>query len=110
MSDYIDRLTHSADEVTRQTGAVNFLGIPMVRAMAVGARYDSPEQAEADEAVLIASFKPGAGVELPITWWDEFTGAPEPLRDRDYALLEAAGIDPNDWEIDVIEEQLNRGA
>lgn len=107
--DYIDKLTHSADEDPRQVSAVNFLGIPMARAMAVGARFATPEEAEDDEAKLIESYKT-RGIELPIVWWDQESGAPEPLRDRDYALLEAAGIDPTDWEIDVIEEQLNRGA
>jgi hypothetical protein len=109
MTDYIDKLTTGQDDETPQASSVNFMGIPIVRAMAVGARYDSPEQAEAEEAALNESYK-SIGIELPITWWDAETGAPEPLRDRDYALLEAAGIDPTDWEIDVIEEQLNRGA
>ena len=108
MPDYIDRLTTSQDEDTPQgASAVNFMGIPMVRAMAVAERAASPEEAEQSEAALIESYKTG-GIELPITWWDQETGAPEPLRDRDFALLEAAGIDPTDWEIDVIEEQLNR--
>jgi hypothetical protein len=110
MSDYIDKLTHSADEGPHQTGAVNFLGIPIVQAMAVPARYSTPEEADADEAAYIASLKSGAVVELPMTWWDSETCAPEPLHERDFALLEAAGIDPTDWEIFVIEEQLNRGA
>jgi hypothetical protein len=107
MTDFIDRLTTGQDEETPQASAVNFLGIPMVRAMAVAERAASPEEMEASEAALIAAYKSG-GVELPLVWWDSETGAPEPLRDRDYALLEAAGIDPTLWEIDVLEEQLNR--
>lgn len=109
MTDYIDKLTHSEQEDTRQAAGLNFLGIPMVRAMAVGARYATPEEAEDSEAALIETYKTG-GVELPITWWDQETGAPEPLRARDYVLLEAAGITPEEWQILIIEEQLNRGA
>jgi hypothetical protein len=105
--DFIDKLTTGQDEETSQSSARNFMGIPEVRAMAVSARFTSSKQAEDEEALLIESYKSG-GIELPITWWDSETGAPEPLRERDYALLDAAGIDPTDWEIDVIEEQLNR--
>jgi len=109
MRDYIDRLTTSENETMHQAASLNFLGIPMVRAMAVAGRAASPEEMEASEAALIASYKTGA-VELPITWWDQETGAPEPLRDGDFALLEAAGITPEEWMICVIEEQLERGA
>lgn len=108
MTDYIDKLTHSEQEDARQTATLNFMGIPMLRAMAVGERAASSEEMEANEAEWIASLNSSG--ELPLTWWDSDTGAPEPLRARDYALLEAAGIDPTEWQILIIEEHLERGA
>jgi hypothetical protein len=100
--DFLDKLTHSEPEGVREVGTVNKLGIRRVNAMAVPVRATSPEEMEATEiATLTAPM-------FPIPFWDCDGDEPklEPLMTGDFAALAEAGITPDEWEILVIEDQL----
>ena len=102
--DIYDKLTHSEPEGVREVGTVNKLGIRRVTAMAVPARATSSEEVEATEiAALTAPM-------FPIPFWDCDGDEPklEPLMTGDFAMLDEAGISPEEWEILVIEDQLGK--
>ena len=72
--------------------------------MAVPARATSSEEVEATEiAALTAPM-------FPIPFWDCDGDEPklEPLMTGDFAMLDEAGISPEEWEILVIEDQLGK--
>jgi hypothetical protein len=105
MTDYIDRLVHSEPEGVREVGTINKLGVHKINAMAIPTRAVSAEYIEDREATYFAL------PEYPIPFWDlDDAGGPalEPLMTGDYALLKSAGISPEDFEIAVLEEQLER--
>jgi hypothetical protein len=100
--DFLDKITHSEPEGVQEVGTINKLGIRRVNAMAVPARAVSSEEVEEFEhAALTAPM-------FPIPFWDCDGDEPklEPLMTGDYAMLAEAGIAPEQWEILVIEDQL----
>jgi hypothetical protein len=99
--DYIDALLHSESEAPHQVIDVNVLGLLRRRSMVVHERAVSSEEIEGREAAMLAA------TELPIPFWDE-DHALEPLNTFDYAVLQAAGVTPTEFEIAVLEEQLER--
>ncbi len=105
MTDIFDKLTRSEPETEREVGTINKLGIRCINAMAVPVRALSAEDIEATEvAALTAS-------QFPIPFWDlDNPDGPllEPLMTQDYAVLKAEGISPEEWEIAVLEEQMER--
>ena len=104
MTDYIDKLTHSDPDVVRDAGTVNKLGIRRVNVMAVPARAASSEEIEAYEVAALTTYQ------YPTPFWDCDSDKPtlEPLMTADYAMLNDAGISPEEWEIAVLEDQLER--
>jgi len=102
--DYLDKLTHSEPETVQEVGTVNKIGVRRVNVMAVPERAVSAEDIEAREAAYFAAPK------FPIPFWDldEGEGSLEPLMTNDYATLRAAGITPEEWEIAVLEDHIER--
>jgi hypothetical protein len=100
--DYIDKLLHSEPQTAQRVGSMNVLGIRSLSVMAVPERAALGEIEEREAAIL-------SGLELPLPFWDE-NGLLEPLNTFDFATLAAAGIDPTDFEIAVIEDRLERNA
>ena len=104
VKDITDKLvTFEEGGPTVKPVGTNALGIPKFNAMVVPSRAESAEDIEEREREMLAS------LEFPIPFWDGDTGVLEPLMQQDYAVLEAAGIDPVDFEIAVLEDFLERG-
>lgn len=103
MTDYIDRLVHSEPEGVREVVAINGIGVPKINAMAIPGRAVSAEEIEDREAAYLVS------TQYPIPFWDLDQGCSlEPLMTADYATLKAAGITPEEWEIAVLEDHMER--
>jgi hypothetical protein len=104
MTDYIDKLTHSAPEDVREVGTINKLGIRRLNVMAVPERAANAEDIEATEVAALTAFN------YPTPFWDCDGEMPvvEPLMSGDYAMLKAANISPEEWEIAVLEDQMEK--
>lgn len=99
--DYIDNLTHTEPDTPQTSVERSVTGARIMRCMVVPGRAVSSEEIEAREAEYLSRDI------LPIPVWDEF-GQLEPLTSFDLDALETAGVTPEQWEIAVIEEQLER--
>jgi hypothetical protein len=104
MSDYIDKLTYSEPETPQTVVERDALGFLKSNSMVVPARAVSSAEIENREADHLRY----AQTALPIPFWDGDTGTLEPLNTWDYAALKAAGVTPEEWEICVLEEHLER--
>lgn len=98
--DYIDALTHSEPEAQRDMER-SVIGVPKSNSMVVPTRCVSSEEMEDREAIYFAM------PELPLPFWDE-TGALEPFNTSDLAILASVGVSPEEMEIIILEEHMER--
>jgi len=103
--DIIDRLTeYDAPEAARDYSE-RTAGIRKCRCMVVPARASCAEEIEEQEAAYLAE------PHFPIPFWSgdgDGLGMLEPLTADDFKLLAAAGVTAEQWEIAVLEDQLER--
>ena len=93
--DIIDRLTEYEAPLPTQGKDGKRFG------MAVPRRASCPEEIEDIEADYLAQ------PIFPVPFWDENNNL-EPLTHDDFKLLAAAGITPEEWEIAVLEDHLEK--
>jgi len=105
MTDFIDALVQPEANAAEVVGDVNSIGVQRQRGMVVPCRAASTEEIEEMEAGILAV----AAEAIPIPFWDgDAGGTLEPLMRGDFAGLREMGITPEQWEIAVLEDRIEK--
>jgi hypothetical protein len=101
--DYVDKLTFSEPETISESAGRNGMGILQVNCMAVPARCTSSAEMDKWEA----GYEATCSQQLPVPFWSD-DGTLEPFNSNDLEMLKAAGVTPEEMELLLLEEHLER--